>query len=83
MDRVGTLMTGIGGGGPNRNHAQVVQEDGRFRYLSPVEGERLQGFPDGWTAFESTKDRWSMIGNAVNCDVSRYLFKTYLKGVWW
>jgi DNA (cytosine-5)-methyltransferase 1 len=83
MDRVGTLMTGIGGGGPNRNHAKVVQEDGRFRYLSPVEGERLQGFPDGWTAFESTKDRWSMIGNAVNCDVSRYLFKTYLKGVWW
>jgi DNA (cytosine-5)-methyltransferase 1 len=82
-DRVGTLLTGIGGGGPNRNHAKVVQENGRFRFLSPVEGERLQGFPDGWTAFESTKDRWYMIGNAVHADVSRYLFKTYLKGVWW
>ena len=83
-DRVGTLLAGIGGGGPNRNHAKVVQEaDGRWRYLSPVEGERLQGFPDGWTSFESTRDRWHMIGNAVNCNVSRYLFREYLKGVWW
>lgn len=83
-DRVGTLLTGHGGGGPNKNHAKIVQErDGRWRFLSPVEGERLQGLPDGWTAFETTKDRWFMIGNAVNADVSRYLFKTYLKGVWW
>ena len=82
-DRVGTIMTSPGGGGPSRNHAKVVQQDGAFRYLDILEAERLQGFPDNWTAFETDKDRWFAVGNAVNCHVSRYLFETYLKGVWW
>lgn len=82
-DRVGTIMTSPGGGGPNRNHAKVVRQDEGFRYLDILEAERLQGFPDNWTAFESEKDRWFAVGNAVNCHVSRYLFGEYLKGVWW
>jgi DNA (cytosine-5)-methyltransferase 1 len=82
-DRVGTIMTSPGGGGPSRNHAKVAQQDGVFRYLDILEAERLQGFPDNWTAFETDKDRWFAVGNAVNCHVSRYLFKNYLRGVWW
>ena len=84
FDRVGCLLTGPGGGGPNKNHAKITLTlRGEWRYLSPLEGERLQGFPDNWTAMETTKDRWFAIGNAVNGNVSKYLFGTYLKGVWW
>lgn len=82
-DRVGTIMTSPGGGGPSRNHAKVVQQNGGFRYLDILEAEGLQGLSSNWTAFESDRDRWFAVGNAVNCHVSRYLFGTYLKGVWW
>ena len=82
-DRVGTIMTSPGGGGPSRNHAKVVQQDGGFRYLDILEAERLQGFPDNWTAGESDRDRWFAVGNAVNSHVSRYLFGEYLKGLWY
>ena len=82
-DRVGTIMASPGGGGPSRNHAKVVQQGGGFRYLDILEAERLQGLPDNWTAFETDRDRWFAVGNAVNCQVSRYLFGNYLKGVWW
>lgn len=40
---------------------------GRFgvRRMLPIECERVQGFPDGWTAGESDSARYRMIGNAV------------------
>ena len=79
-DRMGTLTTGVsGGGGRNPSSQQkIVQEaDGRWRFLTALEGERLQGFPDGWTEGVSNSSRWFAIGNAVNCDVSKYLFVEY------
>ena len=84
-DRVGTITTGVsGGGGRNPSSQQkIVQElDGRWRYLTPVEAERLQGFPDNWTEGESITSRWFAMGNAVNCSMSDYLFNNYLKEVW-
>lgn len=83
-DRVGTLTTGVaGGGGRNPSSQQkVIQELNRWRYMSALEGERLQGFPDNWTSMVSNTSRWFAIGNAVNCNMSRYLFKEYLKGLW-
>ncbi|MBL7688062.1 MAG: DNA cytosine methyltransferase [Bdellovibrionaceae bacterium] len=39
--------------------------NGRISALSPVECERLQGFPDGWTARASTNQRYKTLGNAV------------------
>lgn len=80
-DRVNTVTTGPSSSGRDR---LIVQEpDGKFRYLTALEGERLQGFPDGWTASAKEADRWFAIGNAVNCRVSEYLFTEYLKGLWW
>jgi len=37
----------------------------RIRRLTPLECERLQGFPDNWTAGESDTQRYKMCGNAV------------------
>ena len=84
-DRVLTLTTAVsGGGGRNPSLQQkIVEEDGQFRYLTELEAERLQGFPDGWTEGIGKSMRWFALGNAVNCDVSRYLFKDYLKKLWW
>lgn len=81
-DRVNTLTTGISTSGRSLVVAQEPGEN-RLRYLTEREGERLQGFPDDWTAGESRADRWYAIGNAVNCEMSRYIFLDYLKGVWW
>jgi DNA (cytosine-5)-methyltransferase 1 len=76
-DRVGTLMTVTGCG----NKMVAVGEN--FRKLSPLECERIQNFPDGWTSGAKEKDRYWALGNAVNCNMSRYLFTDYLKGLWW
>ena len=41
----------------------------RIRRLTPIECERLQGFPDGWTAGASDTQRYKMMGNAVTVNV--------------
>ena len=43
------------------------------RRLTPLECERLQGFPDGWTAGQSDSVRYRQLGNAVCVNVSRWL----------
>jgi len=42
----------------------------RIRRLTPVEAERLQGFPDGWTIGSDTQ-RYRQCGNAVTVNVVR------------
>ncbi len=80
-DRVPTLLTSASSCA--REQMVTQEEDGRFRYLTELEAERLQGFPEGWTEGLSRNNRWFAMGNAVNCDVSRYLFKSYLQEAWW
>jgi site-specific DNA-cytosine methylase len=41
----------------------------RVRRLTPVECERLQGFPDGWTEGLSDTQRYKVLGNAVSVPV--------------
>lgn len=41
----------------------------RIRRLTPVECERLQGFPDNWTEGVSDTQRYKMMGNAVTVNV--------------
>jgi len=33
--------------------------------------------------FNSDASRYWALGNAVNCNVSNYLFNEYLAGLWW
>ena len=56
---------------------------GDLRRLTVPECAALQGFPDGWTEGISRANRWFALGNAVNCNVSDYLFNGYLKKAWW
>ncbi len=52
----------------------TLTSDMRIRRLTPVECERLQGFPDDWTAGESDTQRYKMCGNAVTTNVVRDIF---------
>ena len=46
------------------------------RRLTPIECERLQGFPDDYTSGHSDTQRYKMLGNAVTVNVVKYLFDT-------
>ena len=43
------------------------------RRLTPVECERLQGFPDDWTAGQSDSARYKQMGNAVAVPVVEWI----------
>ena len=43
------------------------------RRLTPVECERLQGFPDHWTAHQSDSVRYRQLGNAVCVNVAEWI----------
>jgi DNA (cytosine-5)-methyltransferase 1 len=45
----------------------------RIRRLTPIECERLQGFPDRWTEGISDTQRYKCLGNAVTVNVTQYL----------
>ena len=70
-DECNTIHSSSGQGG---NTDQFIKQ-GRIRRLTPIECERLQGFPDNWTAMGkemgdiSDTQRYKMCGNAVTVDV--------------
>lgn len=43
------------------------------RRLTPTECERLQGFPDGWTAEQADSNRYKQMGNAVAVPVVQWI----------
>jgi DNA (cytosine-5)-methyltransferase 1 len=56
---------GTGGG----NVPAIMAEPLQVRRLTPMECERLQGFPDGWTESQSDSQRYRQMGNAVTVNV--------------
>ncbi len=83
-----TLNTAGGGG-----HIPLRKEGKKIRRLTPLECERLQGFPDNWTARGldtvdhgeyaylpvSDAQRYKTIGNAVTVNVIRDVMKKISK----
>ena len=50
-----------------------IKEDKKIRKLTPVECERLQGFPDNWTEGISDTQRYKTCGNAVTVPVVQWI----------
>ena len=50
-------------------------EPTRIRRLTPIECERLQGFPDGWTDGLSDTQRYKTLGNAITVNVVAEILK--------
>ena len=61
----------------------VVTEDFRIRRLTPIEYERLQGFPDNWTQYGadgeeiSDTQRYKCCGNAVTTNVITHIMNEW------
>ena len=76
-DCVPTIQTPSGGG-----HLPYIIKENSIRRIIPTECERLQGFPDGWTAkgnFDgeikeiSDTQRYKLMGNAVTKDIVKMI----------
>lgn len=69
-----TVLTGEGGSSPSR-FKHIIKQGNRFRRLTPIELERLNGFPDDWTKLGSKIGEISpgrrsfFMGNALVVDV--------------
>jgi len=60
-------------------NAQAIQiKENRIRRLTPIECERLQGFPDNHTAGVSDTQRYKQMGNSITVDVMMHLFNKLL-----
>lgn len=59
------------------HHAQTfIAKDASpavVRRLTPTEYERLQGFPDDWTADQADSNRYKQMGNAVTVNVINWI----------
>lgn len=63
LDKPGrTMLTSEGT--VNRS-THIVEVNGRKRFLTPIECERLNGFPDNWTEGMSDRMRYFTMGNAL------------------
>jgi DNA (cytosine-5)-methyltransferase 1 len=61
-----TILTGEGGSTPSRFKHVIRTEDGRYRRLTPIELERLNGFREDWTNTGMSDGRRAfMMGNAL------------------
>jgi len=62
------------------NSPNGILENTRIRKLTPIECERLQGFPDNWTKINDISDtqRYKTLGNAVTVDVINKIFSELL-----
>jgi len=65
---VGSL-TGGGHSGGLHSDMNGIEEPEGIRRLTPMECERLQGFPDNWTEGISNTQRYKCLGNAVTVNV--------------
>jgi DNA (cytosine-5)-methyltransferase 1 len=65
-----TILTGEGGTTPSR-FKHIIKTKKGYRRLTPVELERLNGFPDDWTKFDASRKQVSdakrafFMGNAL------------------
>ncbi|MDM5211014.1 DNA (cytosine-5-)-methyltransferase [Peribacillus sp. NJ4] len=65
LDKPGRTMVTSEGTVNRSSHVVEDPETKRFRILTPVECERLNGFPDHWTEGMSERMRYFCMGNAL------------------
>ena len=84
-DSQGWAPTLVAAGGYGNGHVKVGN---RYRNLTPIECERLQGLPDNWTKYGlfeseikelSDTQRYILLGNAITSTVMKMIGKRLLK----
>lgn len=59
--------------GDGRAVVLLIEDEPLARRLTPKECERLQGFPDDWTAGQADSNRYKQMGNAVAVPVVSWI----------
>ncbi|MCK4826571.1 DNA cytosine methyltransferase, partial [bacterium] len=62
-------LTGGGHSGGNHSDMTILNDRGVIRRLTPIECERLMGFPDNFTAGVADTNRYRVLGNSVTVPV--------------
>lgn len=76
LDKPGrTMLTSEGS--INRS-THIVEVNGKKRFITPLECERLNGFPDNWTAGMPDRMRYFCMGNALVVDLITKMGQTIL-----
>lgn len=70
-ETINTLTAFMGTGGLNT----PMVSTSAVRRITPMECERLQGFPDNWTEGQADSHRYKQMGNAVTVNVISWLGK--------
>jgi len=66
----------------SRHGAAVITKNTAIvRRLTPLECERLQGFPDGWTLGQADQHRYKQMGNAVAVPVVEFIVKRLVASI--
>jgi len=60
---------------PEKNRFPAILQGGKVRWVTPLETERLQGFPDNWTEGQSDSQRYKQMGNAVAVPVVEWVIQ--------
>lgn len=63
----------------HKQFSDLVIGEPIVRRLTPKECERLQGFPDDWTASKADSSRYKMMGNAVTVPVVEWIVNRMVK----
>jgi DNA (cytosine-5)-methyltransferase 1 len=58
---------------PVEEFEKYPYEPGLLRWITPIEAERLQGFPDNYTDGQSDSARYRQLGNAVAVPVAEWV----------
>lgn len=76
----GTLQAKSNGGW-NANSQNVIREKNHVRRLTPLECERLQGYPDGWTDIPGATDskRYKALGNSIALPFWEFLARRFVR----
>ena len=80
-DLCGTLQKGTSGSSLNSIHP--IRSGLLIRRLTPLECERLQGFPDGWTEISGASDsaRYKALGNSVAIPCVDFVMRCLVQAV--
>lgn len=76
LDRPARTMLTSEGSTNRSSHIVEDPETHRLRILTPVECERIDGFPDHWTEGMPERTRYFCIGNALVCGLIRKMGET-------
>lgn len=78
-DKPGRTMLTSEGSINRSSHIVIDKKTNKKRFITPIEAERLNEFPDNWTATMPDRRRYFMMGNALVTGVVKKIGKRILE----